>query len=721
MDLGKLPSHQEQEQIINTQLVSAAEAGDIEQVELYLAMGASEKACSVALLGSLKSGHVNSELIIGLLVQNGVTLPPHAQVEEFSLAAASGDVEQVKLYLLAGVTEKACNKALIGAINSEHVDSIEIICLLKKNGAYLGNDAINQFFAAIKEGNYNKVFCFVTAGIEHAQVRNRQGQTALMVAAQHGHTEIIEYFCREGAYINDIQTDNEYQHTAIDFAAEHAQKTIGNCKALSFLMGIKDNTTGENAVMGPRSLPIGDYRKNVEVPAIVWASYYGLTDIIPLLLSEYGAMLDDVELATGKTALMWAVLQGHTQTAIELLELGANHDMRTDKGANLIELAIQKKNATFVSYLLEHKEFGFVADNKLLEQAIKSGCAHTVKVVLDVILAAEKTNAIAEKDSIRKTSSFLFQAVSLGHADIVYLLLKQGFAIDHVNPDNHPTYAGKTPLWAAVYFNKIEAVDVLLKAYADRVYEHNKMHKEKIEIDPDIEKHINLRELDFRGALSLSSIDIKYRFLSSLPTKRVNQLGDTLAFESSVNAFKVEMHKVRTKMLAMLGVPEKKIPAPVMEKSFWETMVSHFWSVIDMMKNAFGFAKPVVATAPILAEIQPKLDNQHSILSMLPAELISMVIWREFPFWYQHRVDKDVNFVCQSIQSVLTAKKSATAEKAPREHFVEVEAVLQQKPEPVVFSSRNEQGEIKDHSEKNLEQNTENSVKEPKTKVHQPS
>lgn len=798
MDFGKFPSHHDQQAIIDTQLISAAKASDVEQVKFCLAAGASEKTLNIALEESVKSGHE---------------------------------------------------------------DSIEIICLLTKNGASLPNRAINDFFAAIKEGNSDRVFSFTVAGIQHRYAVNDQGQTPLMVAAQHGHIDLIEKFVKEGAELNAVANNNK-QYTAMDYAAIYATKTQDttaleifiDCDAImnhelsipsgdrysrreiqvpliiwasyhglshivanllekdNFMIGVADSAqlktplmwaiiqgqaatatiliehikrikeflkeadTEENLINAIDSsnytamdyaairasknqdtvllemliasgaimnhtltIPRGDrYHRNIDVSLITWAAYHGLTHLVTILLAQDNSIIETVDPIQFKTPLMWALTRGETATAIKLLDLGANHDIRTDNGANLIQLAIQKKNATFVSYLLKHKEFGFIADHQLLEKAINSGCVDTAKAVLEVILAEEKVKEVKAEESICKTSSFLFQAASLGNADIVHLLLKQNFGIDQVNPDDHPTHSRKTALWAAVYFNKIEVLDVLLNEYAQKVILDNqkKDQSEKIEIHADFEKH--LKDRAFLNILLNSDNFVRYRLLSSLPTKRVNQLGDTLAFESSVNTFKVEMHKVRTKMLAMLGVPDKKIEAPVVpvtEKSFWENMVSYFCSVIDMIKNAFGFTKPVMAETPILPEIQPELDYEHSILSMLPAELISMVIWREFPFWYQHRLDKDVNFVCQSIQSVITAKKMAAAEKkahaekialkeaSPQKPLEEVEPVLQHKPVPVVFSSLNGLDEIKENSnsEKNLEQNAENSEKEAKTKVLQPS
>lgn len=365
MDFGHFPSHREQQNIIDTGLSSAAAIGDVEQLELYLATGdVSERALNTALLEALKSGHPNSEVIVSLLVQNGAILNSYARLDEFIAAAGAGDVETVKLYLLAGAGEKACNVALINAVNSEHHNSVEIICSLKNKDAYLDDNAIEQFFAAIKEGNYDKVFNFVTAGIEGTQVTNRQGQTALMVAAQYGHTDIIEYLCHEGSDINAV-TQNRHQdtyNTAMDFAAEYAMSE-GSFTALSFFINNK-------AVMNPQ-LPIGRYNEKADVPLIVWAAYYGLKDIIPSLLSNYGAELDEVELITGQTALAWAVSRGHISTAIALIGLGANPDIKNAEGVSLIDLAISQNKVEFVRYLLENKYV--IADEILLQAAIKSG------------------------------------------------------------------------------------------------------------------------------------------------------------------------------------------------------------------------------------------------------------------------------------------------------------------------------------------------------------
>lgn len=697
MDLGHFPTNHEQQNLINTGLISSVATGDVEMLQVYLiAGGISQQILNNTLMEALKSDHINSEVMVGLLIQNGAALHPNAQLNDFVSAATMGDVEKVKLYLSAGVGEKALNAALIGAIESELPDSVEIICSLRNNGAYLRDNAIEQFFSVIKAGNYNRVFGFMLAGIEHTQVTNRQGQTALMVAARYGHTQIIEHLCHEGADINAIAQDHyqNSQKTAMDFAAEYAVET-GDCTGLSFFIRA-------NAPMTPR-LSIGRHGSMENVPFIIWAAYYGFTEIIPLLVTNYGAELDEVDLQTGQTALIWAASRGHTSTAIQLIELGATTDVVDNKGVMLIDLAMNNpKNSELVQYLLTNKYI--VADALFLQKAIKSGSLGMVKAAFLAMSDEDKKQV--------KASSIVFDAVEAGYPGIMHFLLENEFKFDCENGEYKPKYyTTTTPVWLAVYLNKIEVLDVLLNAYALRVYKQNNIQQEKIAIDGDIEKL--LLSMDFKNNLANAHRETAFRFLVALPKNRVNELGKSLSLVNVVADFKKETNKNRTKMLAMFGVREKKVELPPVvvvepEKSFGQNLADSFWSLSATIKKAFGLTtqEPI---EPIVPEPEPEpelLDYEHSILAMLPVELITMTIFREFPFWYGSCLDSDLRHMLESFKKVkgerVIPKLEEIVEQAHPENG------LEKKPVPVIFSPLN-----------TIQTDTENSAVENKVEDNQ--
>lgn len=700
----KIPSQYEQEKIIKTQLVSAAHQGDIEQLQvaLFAAEGKTyDYSRNTALYEAINSDSDNAEEMVGLLVQYGANLYSNDfQMQSNILSAVKNDdVQKLKLYLLAGISEKVCNAALEMAVKSDQFNSMEMTCLLRNQGAYLNNYSVDDFFLAVRDGDFGKILRFGAAGLDHQHVTNRNHQTPIMVAAQYGRMNIIEYFAHEGIDKNAIDSKG---WTAGDYALQHAKNPQDNYEAISFFIN-------NQVPMNPQ-LPIGSYYKKENVPLIIWAAYYGLTDLIPALISNYGAVLDDVELIRGQTALIWAVTQGHVSTAIKLIELGANPDVINNKGVSLFDLAMNQNNTELLEYLLQNQHV--IADEILLNKAMQSGNVGTVAAVLDAI------PHVLLNDKV-KAFSPVYQAVNLDYPAIVSLLLKKGFPFDQINDDNH-LFPGKTPLFRAVSSSSIETLDVLLKAYDDRAWVN------KVEIDADIERHLHIPE--FINALLFTNgiPQPAYRFLSSLPTKIVNQLNDAYPRNNVIRWFKMEMKHIRSDMLALFGIGDKKEKVkPIISegKSFLQIIADNFWYMIETIKQAFGLAKlePVV---PVSVEAEPKIEAAEPVMPMLPNELISKVLGQPtlmlnqppkpiYPFWYQHRAEQDMYFVLRSISTV----KNQRPDPAPVE--------LEPKPVPVIFSSLNT--ELSDNVSTTIDGVLENNKRpnpekldEPKIKVGQP-
>lgn len=236
----------------------------------------------------------------------------------------------------------------------------------------------------------------------------------------------------------------------------------------------------------------------------------------------------------------------------------------------------------------------------------------------------------------------------------------------------------------------------------------------KVDIDADIERHLHLPT--FAGTLLNADHDVAFRFLSSLPAKKVNQLGDhhVYAYTTLITSFKSEMKRIRTKMLTLFGVHDLTVKPPVIKpvlpvkQSFMQKIIDNFWYVVAVVKQAFGLTKPApVVVVPVSVEIEPEPAIVEP-MPQLPNELISEVLGQPtleiskplqkmYPFWYQHRAKKDLDFVLNSIAKVKSERKPLET--------ADIESLLAKKPEQVVFALLNKFGE--NGLEKNQLPNTE--------------
>ncbi len=590
-------------------------------------------------------------------------------------AAKAGDIQQVELYLAAGASDKACNSALLEAVKNHHYDSVEIICLLIKKGAHLGDEynTLNEFFLGVMKGDFTLVHKFTVAGLNHQYATDRQGKTALMLAAEHGHADIIQFLYHDGSELNAIAKSHQ-SYTAMDFAVIRAQN-YKDTKGLEMLLQLDAELSCSLTIPNDRM-----YGKPIDVPFIIWAAYYGFTNVVTLLLSADAdnSIIDSVDPTHLQTALIWAVSKGETSIAITLINYGANLDVKSKEGNNLIELAISKRNPELVSYLLNNKYFP--ADEILLQQSITSGCVEIVAAVLKAIPDVQNNAKV-------KASSPLYLAVRHDHKNIVSLLLENGFELDHINDLAHEK-PGETPLSIAIYNNCIKSLDVLLEAYAKRANDN------KQDVDADIERHLNLK--GFSERLITAEEDIAFRFLSALPTKRVNQLGDLPGYSSLINKFKEEMKRIRTMILTSLfGLSEEKPkmpePQPVLpeEKSFIKKCIESFWSVITPMNQALGLATPVadIPSSTETEQVELEIVEPTTPMPQLPKEMIFKVLCQQstlevYPFWYQHRVKSDLADVWNSIEKIKGERATSTTVG----HIDNPEPELEKKPEKVIFS-----------------------------------
>jgi ankyrin repeat protein/L-ascorbate metabolism protein UlaG (beta-lactamase superfamily) len=215
---------------------------------------------------------------------------------------------------------------------------------------------------AARKGDLGAVDSILTADPDLLELRTRAENTPLLLAAWHGHSDLIRFLLDKGA---DLSARNEREGTAVHYAA-----LFGHQEVLDVL-------AAEGAAI--------DARDDGGFTPMTWACYAGNTDLVKRLLSlgadlenrsvsgmthmhaaAYGGHADVIELLVesgltcnpgrdepGNTPLFGALLREHSDAARVLIERGADlHAVRSDSSTAL-HLAAERGLGDVVALLVE--------------------------------------------------------------------------------------------------------------------------------------------------------------------------------------------------------------------------------------------------------------------------------------------------------------------------------------------------------------------------------
>jgi ankyrin repeat protein len=256
------------------------------------------------------------------------------------------------------------------------------------------------------------------------------GETALMDAACHGQSEVIQVLLEHGA---DTAIQDALGRTALMVASimghDDIAKMLDEDGAGGGLVGA--------AMLGDVARVQGYLQQESAVPtstmavALWWAAGKGRTEIVGLLLDSGS----DVEARQerGLTALMNAAWRGHADTVRLLIERGADVNARSDKGGTALAVCLESGKNEYEEVVRMLLDAG--ADVNLttmsgwtaLMAASIHGYTNAVRMLLERgadpnLFTDEKASA----DEGCSTTNALMLAVGNGRVEIVRLLLQYG-------------------------------------------------------------------------------------------------------------------------------------------------------------------------------------------------------------------------------------------------------------------------------------------------------
>ena len=284
------------------------------------------------------------------------------------------------------------------------------------------------------------------------------GSTALIIASQYGHTQVVEQLLKEQTDVN-IQTNDGWTalmiasqngHTQVieQLLKEHVYINIQNNKGMTALMKASEN--GHTQVVEQllkEGAHVNIQNKN-GVTALMIASQNDHTQVIEQLLKEHA----DVNTQTndGWTALMLASQNGHTEVVEQLLKEHADVNIQTNDGWTALMIASQNDHTQVVKQLLK-EHAGVNIQNKEVTALMLASANGYVQIV-ELLAKGFVDIDVQKKDG----SKALMLACLFGHVEVAECLL-QSFADPHII-----AYNGSTAFSLAALSGNRDLVNILL-------------------------------------------------------------------------------------------------------------------------------------------------------------------------------------------------------------------------------------------------------------------
>ena len=262
------------------------------------------------------------------------------------LAAAGGHADVIAMLRLAGLDPAAQDTQGHGALHlaeaADHDLTAEYLRMSASwtpvRGLKLSPQERDGFLSAAARGDLAEVERYLEAGAQFLLVsHDREGLTALMLAARAGHQDVVLRLLLAGADPN-LRWNSGWDEPAIFFSIRNGDDDL---TAMLLLAGA---TPASKSMSSPFK------------SALSWAAEFGQEEIVHLLLALRGTRYIDLNVRdhSGWTPLLTAVTRGHTNIVRSLLAAGADPNLRPLRpvGQSILELCAGSCNQEIRNLLL---------------------------------------------------------------------------------------------------------------------------------------------------------------------------------------------------------------------------------------------------------------------------------------------------------------------------------------------------------------------------------
>lgn len=332
------------------------------------------------------------------------------------MAAARGDVDQLKLILSHGADANKCDRdgvtPLRYAIRAGHLDVVKALIQSKKVDVnFISDDGVSHLHSAVWRGKRQIAVALIEAGADVDARKNEHLQTPLHLCAHRDDHQMAAILIKAGAKLD---------------VPDHGGAT-----------------------------------------AVQLAAYAGSVNVLDhLLKADSSQDIDHMAFAYGMSAFHFAVRNGHVRVVERLIDAGADLTHKTENGLTALHIAAEEGDVSMIKLLVKYGAADMHVTAEETGQTPLHVAAYNGR--LDAMAALILLGADPEKTD-KQGRTALGQAAWRGRSACVRYLMQMG-----AEPNTSKKSVNYSPLGEAIFYGHRDLANEMLGSTKVDVNHHNK-------------------------------------------------------------------------------------------------------------------------------------------------------------------------------------------------------------------------------------------------------
>ena len=463
----------------DTPLVVAGDVGNLRAALELIKLGAKEGVNKKSKVSGETLLHVTAHRyfdgsvasVIETLVAAGADLESidHQHRTPLITAASQNNTFAGRKLLELGANFNACDKSGTTSFCSTSDDKLAsaIWAWRIEGGAAVSNvwrQSIAEIFMAAAECGCERALCKLAAAGANPEERDKDQNTALLLAAKNGHTRAVFSLVKVGARADARNKDgqgayhlalgNGHLATAAELIKIGVDANVRDLSGNTALhLAAKNGHTETVCEVVRRGADVNACNDGGDSPLHLAVGQNRTKTVRELI--KLGAAVD-AQNWQGNTALLLAAMKGHVETLNVLVYAGANIEACNGNGDTALLLALKHDRVQTATALLQAKDH-VQAENKDGDSALIFAARHDRAQLVNKLLKAGARVSACNKDG----RSALLVACLHGRKAIARTLIAAGADLQESNR------AGNTPLLLALKSGFADLARVLIEAGAN--------------------------------------------------------------------------------------------------------------------------------------------------------------------------------------------------------------------------------------------------------------
>ncbi|XP_071115623.1 ankyrin-1-like [Haliotis cracherodii] len=446
----------------------ASETGNLSKVKLILSQGRPDIKCKEWIGWTpvmLAAGNGHRE-VVELLVSKGssMSLVNKRGDNILHCACRGGEVEMVKYILshdMEDINSRGCKKRtpVMAAALHGHKEVVELLVVEGADVSLVSERGANILHLASQGGDVEVVKYILSQDMVGINSRGWMKRTPVMVAALHGHKEVVELLVSEGADVSLVNiVGNNILHTAC---------RAGDVEVVKYVLSqdmVRINSRGWKKRTPVMVAALHGHKEVVELLVgegadvslvserseniLHLASRGGHVEVVKYVLSQDKVGINCKEWI-GWTPVMLAAGNGHREVVELLVSKGYSMSLVNKRGDSILHCACRGGEVEMVKYILSHDMEDMNSRGWKKMTPVMAAAENRHKEVVELLVSEGTVFSILSygRDSVLHT------ACRGGDVEVVKYVLSQ----DMVGI-NSRGWKKRTPVMAAALHGHIEVI-----------------------------------------------------------------------------------------------------------------------------------------------------------------------------------------------------------------------------------------------------------------------